>query len=120
MDFSLKHLFLPQNAQNSGVAFRQDAHHKNEDKGFKLIFLCSYFLSSKEPKDSDQLYSTLKTILQQVKVSASSSLPSVKISKYFPIWSFHIRYLTFFFTKEPSKRLALHGTCEENRSSWIL
>lgn len=48
---------------------------------FKLIFWYSYFLSSKEPKDPDQLYSTLKTILQQVKVSASSSLPSVKIFK---------------------------------------
>ncbi|KAL2307544.1 hypothetical protein Nmel_000513 [Mimus melanotis] len=44
----------------------------NENKGLKLIFLYSYFPSSKEAKDPDQLYSTLKTILQQVKSHQSA------------------------------------------------
>lgn len=40
--------------------------------------LFALFLSSKEPKDPDQLYSTLKSILQQVKVGVFFSFTSCR------------------------------------------
>ena len=53
-------------------------HLAREEKTNHCSFLFILFLSSKEPRDPDQLYSTLKSILQQVKVGVFFSFTSCK------------------------------------------
>lgn len=50
------------------------------EQNIHFNLLVQFFFSSKEPKDPDQLYSTLKNILQQVKVSIH--LDHMNLGKY--------------------------------------
>lgn len=79
--------------------------------------LCSLCFR-KELKDPDQLYSTLKTILQHVKVRGRSHIDMQRA----PVT--HKRALFSpdgsLCVSESPERLAVHGASEENRGTWVL
>lgn len=83
-----------------------------KNKTLLLQFLLFYFYFRKELKDPEQLYTTLKSILQHVKVKDKPVKTCTPHLFMFLNSSLHV--------SEPPKRLALHGTREENRGTGLL
>lgn len=73
----------------------------------------------KELKDPDQLYSTLKTILQHVKVNDRHTHTHADVENLHT-HNFYYSYQVFLDATEPPERLAVHGASEENGGPRLL